>query len=507
MVEVYGQSKNEYVFQFAYESGHDSLTCYLGNQTSFVFLDRKEKPKSGVPEFFRAAKGTEVLDTGVFLNDRSFFIKLSNNYCLVFKLYGVHGNVILFEEDEPQTMIRKNLQNDWLYPPSGYHQHLDQSYEAFLQAVNNTGSAEKAVRKIFPTFTRDFVYHLESNGLSKLQPIDQWQLVSDLLDYLENPVFYIHYCKPEKKFDPGIRLSFFNGPDVMETHHSVLPALKHFGSLYLKKADFVFKKQSLLDYWKKDVARLKKRVNKSYDNLQKLVEGYDYKTIADIIMANLHRLKKGLESTELYDFYNDRTITIKFKKSMTPQENAERYYKKSKNQAIELETLEQNLEKDKEKLANAEAMMESVEAENDHKQLNKLYKHTFETGKKQSPKQELRNKFKHFEFSGFDIYVGKGAKNNDLLTFQFANKNDLWLHARERSGSHVIVRNPGVKDFPNGVIEKAASLAAYFSKGKGEAMCPVVMTRKKYVWKPKGSDPGQVHYKFEEVIMAEPEKD
>lgn len=72
--------------------------------------------------------------------------------------------------------------------------------------------------------------------------------------------------------------------------------------------------------------------------------------------------------------------------------------------------------------------------------------------------------FKQFEVDGWVIWVGKSAKNNDLLTLKYAKKFDLWLHARDVAGSHVIIRNPNQKVVPKFVVEKAAGLAAYFSK-------------------------------------------
>jgi predicted ribosome quality control (RQC) complex YloA/Tae2 family protein len=112
--------------------------------------------------------------------------------------------------------------------------------------------------------------------------------------------------------------------------------------------------------------------------------------------------------------------------------------------------------------------------------------------------------FKKFEFEGYEVFVGKSAKNNDELTLKFARKDDLWLHARGVSGSHVIIRKKGQNPIPVSVIRKAAQLAAYYSKGKSASLCPVIYTPKKYVRKPKGADPGAVVVEKEEVILAEP---
>src|SRR5690606_15434518 len=88
--------------------------------------------------------------------------------------------------------------------------------------------------------------------------------------------------------------------------------------------------------------------------------------------------------------------------------------------------------------------------------------------------------FRFCEYEGFKIYVGKSAENNDELTQKFAHKDDLWLHAKDVTGSHVIIRHQSGKTFPKTVLEKAASLAAFYSKRKNDSLCPVQYTQKKY---------------------------
>jgi len=103
------------------------------------------------------------------------------------------------------------------------------------------------------------------------------------------------------------------------------------------------------------------------------------------------------------------------------------------------------------------------------------------------------------------IYTwGKSAGNNDKLTFGFAHKEDMWLHARDVSGSHVIIKHKQKGIFPKPVIEKAARIAAFFSKSKGSILTPVIYTPRKFVRKPKGAAPGAVIAEKEEMILVEP---
>lgn len=108
----------------------------------------------------------------------------------------------------------------------------------------------------------------------------------------------------------------------------------------------------------------------------------------------------------------------------------------------------------------------------------------------------------HFISSdGIDIYVGKNNIQNDFLTLKFANKTDLWLHAKNMPGSHVIIKT---NDVPERTLDEAATLAAYYSKGQNSSKVPIDYTNIKNVKKPSGAKPGMVIYYTNKTIYAEP---
>jgi len=121
--------------------------------------------------------------------------------------------------------------------------------------------------------------------------------------------------------------------------------------------------------------------------------------------------------------------------------------------------------------------------------------------------KEHSSKFREFSLqNGYKVFVGKGASNNDELTFHFAKPNDIWLHARSVSGSHGVIKmNTKDKKLPSKeVLEEAASIVAYYSKSRNGTMVPVSYTYKKYVRKKKGFADGAVIMEREEVIFVEP---
>ena len=193
-------------------------------------------------------------------------------------------------------------------------------------------------------------------------------------------------------------------------------------------------------------------------------------------------------------------VDIPLDPTQSPQKNAERYYRKSKNRVIEIGKLNDAILKHRAKLEAAEATIQSL-SNPDQSVVHSL----IEQDEKQSPDPEKTSlPFWQFEYKGFTILAGKDAKNNDELTMKWAHKNDLWLHARDVPGSHVVIKHQANKPFPKDVIEYAASIAAWNSKRKTETLAPVMVTPRKFVRKKKGAVAGSVIVDREEVILVEP---
>ena len=187
----------------------------------------------------------------------------------------------------------------------------------------------------------------------------------------------------------------------------------------------------------------------------------------------------------------------------SPQKNAENYYRKSKNEKIEIQKLMENIEAKEQDLAEIDQQIEMIEKIETLKEFRKYQKvNALEAVPKAL--DTVQDLFKYYRFEGYEILVGRNAKNNDLLTQKYARKDDLWLHARDVSGSHVVIRKQAGKNFPVTVIERAASLAAFYSKRKNDTLCPVIVTPKKFVRKTRDLADGQVIVEKEEVIMIEP---
>jgi predicted ribosome quality control (RQC) complex YloA/Tae2 family protein len=220
-------------------------------------------------------------------------------------------------------------------------------------------------------------------------------------------------------------------------------------------------------------------------------------------MANLHLVKTGIEKITLPDFYHqNKPVEIKLKKDLSAQKNAEVFYRKAKNRHIEIDKLAESITKKEKELAELKAKINTIESIGEPKALKYFIEASGLTPETIAKEEPLP--YHELEHMGFKIWVGKNAKHNDTLTLKHSFKEDMWLHAKDVPGSHVLVKHQAGKNFPKEVIERAAQLAAFHSKRKTDSLCPVAFTPKKFVRKRKGDPPGAVVVEREEVILVEP---
>ena len=195
-------------------------------------------------------------------------------------------------------------------------------------------------------------------------------------------------------------------------------------------------------------------------------------------------------------------MKISLKPNQKPQDLAASLYRKSKNRQMEIDQLEKTLAAKKAQAQSLQSLLDRLQEAQDFRALKEFKKEH----KEYLPvsKMEVSSPFKVFEVEGYTVWVGKSAKDNDEMLRNFVHKDDLWLHARQVPGSHVVIRGKGMPTVPEKVVERAASLAAFYSKLKTDSLSPVIVTEVKFVRKVKGSSPGSVVVDREKVILVAP---
>ncbi|MFW6238555.1 MAG: Rqc2 family fibronectin-binding protein, partial [Halanaerobiales bacterium] len=261
---------------------------------------------------------------------------------------------------------------------------------------------------------------------------------------------------------------------------------------------------------------LKKNRKKQYELRQRLkasLNAEKYKKKGELITANIYRLEPGESEIEVEDYYSEdnETIKIKLDPDLSPSDNAQKYFRKYEKAKKSKKYLKHELGKfrhEERYLENVQHNIEQAETEAELAEIEKELKEEGyiqeqKAGKNSDNKPLPPHKFK--SSGGYDILVGRNNHQNDELTTQMANPQDLWLHTKEIAGSHVIVRNHTREDsIPDKTIEEAARLAAYFSKARMSENVPIDYTRVKNVNKPRGAKPGLAYYEEYQTVYVDP---
>lgn len=511
---IFSQNKDELVIGLIDNDNPETefwiRATFTPELTTLSFPQSFARAKRNSIDLFDSLIGKKITSIRQFNNERAFGIEIgegkNDNFTLLFKLFGNRSNIILFSQDENneqevEAIFQHKLQADWEIIYDDLDRSLEQEKEDFL---------ENGIKKTFPTFGKDVIKYLENKlGENKSQE-NYWNETEKLINYfdeIENLDFYVFLKKEEVKLFIINPNDVFDENDKVEILHKTKNAIEACNLFYLefsKRYYLLKEKNAALKAIEKRHRQTQNYIDKTLKNIEKVENKMRYEEFGHILMANLHAVEPRSKSVELFDFYTNEQITIPLKDNLTAQKNAELFYRKGKNQKLEIDNLYQNLDKKEEQLKAFESQLEEINNFESLKEMRKFLKENKikVTNLQENEPDELP--FKVFEYQDFQILVGKNSKNNDLLTQKFAYKEDLWLHARGVAGSHVVIKYRAGKPFPKSVIEKAAQLAAYYSKSKSDSLCPVIVTPKKYVRKPKGAALGAVVVEREDVVMVEP---
>jgi predicted ribosome quality control (RQC) complex YloA/Tae2 family protein len=379
---------------------------------------------------FKSIQGATVLDVVVFDNERLILMNFSDNKRLIIKGFGRMGNVLLCENEAPKptSMFRLSIKSD-----------RDLNVAALLADARS----------------------IDCSGIHNISI------------FAHNSKLFTEPAAGRNPLGNGaLGLFAYAGEFVRNKRRD--ESKKHWET-----------------HWKQKIVMHNARLHKLEKQLAEIEERRSYKELGDIVLAHAHQIKKGVGTALLQDFYTQKPIRIKLNPELDAAENAERFYRKAKNEGLEKAHLLQNLENTRTSLMAAESELKRI-AESDGMGYGR------QPNVAQAPKQPESKPYKTVVIDEFEIWIGKSATDNDSM-LRLACKQDLWLHVRGYAGSHVIIKKKG-SSYPESVIQKAAELAAKNSKAKTQKMVPVIYTERKYVSKPRKAAAGEVAVLKEKVV-------
>ncbi len=256
--------------------------------------------------------------------------------------------------------------------------------------------------------------------------------------------------------------------------------------------------------------RIQRKLSLQREEFRRTESRDEVRKQAELLTANLYRLKKGDCELLCEDYYQEDLpeVRIPLDPLKTPQQNAAAMYREYNKLKAAAEHLRVFLAQGEQQLDYLESVLDQIERAEGEKDLAELRKELTETGylkrqKKGKPeKVRAQGPLLYRSDDGFEILVGRNNMQNDELTTKTARRTDYWLHTQKVHGSHVIIRCEGEKP-PERTIEQAASLAVYHSQGRDGGKIPVDVTMIRFVRKPSGALPGKVIYTDYQTLLSQ----
>ena len=441
---------------------------------------------------------------------------------LIIEIMGKHSNIILVDKesnkiidaikhiDSRQSSIREVFPNkDYFFVKDEKENILDENYKLPSEILKN--SEPISMKKFFYTnylgFSPIISYELLNNSnvdsdvnSANLNDEDIKRIDENFVKIVENikdknyyPIFIKDEMNNNKDFY-CFDLNLYEKKESVDSLSKLVESFYHNNSL----RDRINQKAS---GFKKILNTKLNRLTNKYlamnDELLNNQSKEDLKIFADLLSINIYKIEKGMKKISVENIYdNMKEIEISLDERKSPRENIEAYYKKYKKLKTADEIIKTELPKIEEEMKYIKQILETIEIITELNELSEIEEELISLGyvrKSKKNKQKLE-KSKPYIFetdSGALIYVGKNNLQNENLTLKFANKNDIFFHAQDVPGSHVILRGANLTENDYKI---AGFLAGYYSYFKNEGYANVDYTEKKHIRKAKGTGLGMVYY-------------
>ena len=424
---------------------------------------------------------------------------------LIIEIMGKHSNILLVDKSSHKILeVIKHVgfsQNSYrtLLPGSTYiappsTESLNPftiKDEKLFEILQTQETTAKNLQNLFQGLGRDTANELESI------------LVSDKLSTFRN------FFNQETK------------PCLTETSFSPVPFANQVGEPFANLSDLLdtyYKDKAERDRVKQQASELIRRVeNELQKNRHKLKKqekellatdnAEEFRQKGELLTTFLHQVPNDQDQVILDNYYTNQPITIALDKALTPNQNAQRYFKRYQKLKEAVKYLTDLIEETKATILYLESV-ETVLNQAGLEEIAEIREELIQTGfirRRQREKIQKRKKPEQYLASDGKtiIYVGRNNLQNEELTFKMARKEELWFHAKDIPGSHVVIS--GNLDPSDEVKTDAAELAAYFSQGRLSNLVQVDMIEVKKLNKPTGGKPGFVTYTGQKTLRVTPD--
>lgn len=448
---------------------------------------------------------------------------------LVLELMGRASNIILVDDkgniidcirraDFGENAVRRLLpgmiyRRPLLQDKTPFFHSAEEQFTELGSQCASSANPEKSIMESFsglsPMVSRELVYRC--HGQMEFLPEAMSALRESVLQSELEPIVLMREGKP---FDfsymrisqYGDQVELENYPSFSELLDAFYSQRDHAESMRRKSRDLLHKTKSARD-------RTQRKLNARRQEMEKADNREQIRKEADLITANIYKLKKGMASFSCEDFYEPDCpeCVILLDPLKSPQQNAAQKYKEYNKLKNAREHLTKLIEENTAQLNYLNSVLDEIERSESERDLAEIRRELISTGYLRTKKNARREKVRSqgpMTFTsddGFRILVGRNNAMNDELSTKKARRSDYWLHTKSVHGSHVIIVCEDQTPPPR-TVEQAASIAVYYSQARAGGKTPVDFTMVRNLKKPSGAMPGFVIYHVYETILAEPDE-
>lgn len=455
---------------------------------------------------------------------------------LIIELMGKYSNIIFVDDKDVIidsikrigahiSSVREVLPGyDYVLPPNEKYDPMLLTKEVFCQGIlGKPISIEKTLYSSITGFSKlvadEICYEAGVDGdfstdsLADVNKEALWNVFSEVRRRIEegnySPV--IVYKQEEPIAFSAIPLRMYDDMTV-QSFDDISELLREY---YAKKDTYSRMHQKSTDL-RKVLASAVERTSKKYDIQRKQLKDTDkrdkFRIYGELLQTYGYEVAEGDTKITVINYYDGKELTIPLDPTLTAVENANRYFNKYNKLKRTYEASLKLVEESKQTLEQLLTLQHSMEMATTEADLAEIREEMVLAGlmkakpmKRSGVKKEESRPLHYISSDGFHMYVGKNNLQNDRLTFKFANAKDLWFHAKQMPGSHVIVKLEGAEDVPDATYEEAARLAAYYSSGKTSPKVEIDYTRRGNLKKPPQANPGYVIYHTNYSMVALPD--
>ena len=283
-----------------------------------------------------------------------------------------------------------------------------------------------------------------------------------------------------------------------DNYKDINELIDEYYSNLIYKTCFNAKKSNLASIVNKNLKKLHNTIKNLKVQQQKDLNYDSYRLQADLLMANLYNLTDYTNYAQVYDYENDKDLTIHLDNTKTIKENATKYYKKYNKSKIAKNKTDEIISNYENKKFYSEQLLYFIDNAKNIKELEDIGN---EIGEKNQNTKKVSTKHSIETITIDDntkIYIGKNNRQNDYIISKISSDEDIWFHVHNCAGSHILLKT---NNLTQELILKCAKLAKTYSSAKNSTKTGVIYTKRKYLKKPPNAPLGYVIYKNETEIM------